>query len=254
MPTASTVFVAPHPDDVALSCGGTVALAARDGTPTIVTLFAGQPAGEVSEFARFQHERWGVETTSVAAARRAEDQAAARALGDSVIQTWLDHLDAIYRSASYSSDDALFGRLLDQDLSLIDELVSELAACNAIEYVVPLAAGNHVDHQLAFRAGRRLAARGAQVWAYADVPYVVGNTRAVTDRLARGTVREARVTYLDDDAFERKCRAVECYASQLPVLFRDHGDPRTALDRHALTTGGSRRAEVCWRVLPSRHA
>ncbi len=252
MPISQAVFVAPHPDDVALSCGGTVALAARTGAPAIVTLFAGQPTGDLSAFAEFQHERWGIDAAAVAAARRAEDEAAARALGESVAQTWLDHLDAIYRQPAYSSDDALFGRLLDEDLALIDVLVADLAALGAAEYVVPLAAGNHVDHQLAFRAGRRLAARGASVWAYADVPYVIDNARAVTDRFARGTVREARVVYLDDDAFERKCNAVECYPSQLPVLFRDLGDPRAALDRYARATGGGNRAEVSWRVLPSR--
>jgi LmbE family N-acetylglucosaminyl deacetylase len=252
MPVSRVVFVAPHPDDVALSCGGIVALAARSSNPTIVTLFAGQPAGDVSAFALFQHERWGIEAGSVAAARRAEDEAAARALGDSVTQVWFDHLDAIYRNSAYESDEALFGGLLDDDLPLIDHLVAQLAALDAAEYVVPLAAGNHVDHQLAFRAGRRLAARGRSVWAYADVPYVIGTSRAVTDRLARGTVREARVTYLDDDAFERKCLAVECYPSQLPVLFRDLGDHRAALDGYAHHVGGGNRAEVCWRVLPAR--
>lgn len=251
MPAASIVFVAPHPDDVALSCGGTVARAARDGTPAIITVFAGQPAGNVSDFARFQHDRWGLDSASIASERRAEDEAAARALGESVNTSWLDHLDAIYRSPDYSSDDALFGKLLDQDLPLIDDLVTELATFNASEYVVPLAAGNHVDHQLAFRAGRRLAAHGAHVWAYADVPYAIDNARAITDRLARGTVREARVTYLDDDAFERKCRAVECYPSQLPVLFRNLGDHRAALDRYTREVGGGNRAEVCWRVLPT---
>lgn len=252
MSAPSTLFIGPHPDDIALSCGGAVAIAARDGEPAIVTLFAGQPAGDVSDFARFQHERWGIDAASVAAARAAEDAAATRALGGTVRQTSGDYLDAIYRNAAYGSDDALFGRLLDQDLALVDDLVETLASFNAGEYVVPLAAGGHVDHQLVFRAGRRLAARGSFVWAYADVPYVIDNPRAVTDRLARGTVREARVTYLDEDAFERKCLAVECYPSQLPVLFRDLGDHRAALDRYAREVGGGRRAEVCWRVLPSR--
>jgi len=248
---AQTVFVAPHPDDVALSCGGTVALAARTGSPIIATLFAGRPADEVSEFAAFQHERWGVDAASVATARLAEDEAAALALGETVQQVRFDYLDAIYRNPAYSSDDALFGTLQDDDLPLIDQIVADLARLDASEYVVPLAAGNHVDHQLAFRAGRRLAGRGASVWAYADIPYVIDNPRAITERLARGTVREVHVTYLDDAAFERKCQAVECYPSQLPVLFRDLGDHRAALDRHARATGGGKRAEVCWRVLPS---
>jgi LmbE family N-acetylglucosaminyl deacetylase len=245
------VFVAPHPDDVALSCGGTVAMQARTESPRIVTIFSGQPTGEMSEFARGQHERWGVEPDVVAKQRRSEDACAAAALGDAVQAIWLDRLDAIYREPSYNSDEALFGKLVAADLDRIDDIVADLESLHASAYIVPLAVGNHVDHQLAFRAGRRLAARGAAVWAYADVPYVL-DLRRLTPRLAMGTVREARVTYLDDDAFERKVRAIECYTSQLPVIFRDYGDIRTALDTYARHVGGGARAEVCWRVLPGR--
>jgi LmbE family N-acetylglucosaminyl deacetylase len=247
------VYVAPHPDDVALSCGGSVAIAARTESPLIVTTFAGQPGDNVTDFARQQHAQWGVTADSVSARRRAEDACAAAALGTSVRTSWLDGLDAIYRETAYDSDEALFGRLLPADLERIDGLVEALAAFDAREYVVPLGVGNHVDHQLVFRAGRRLAAHGAEVWSYADVPYVL-DSRRLDSRLATGTVREARVTAIDDEAFERKCRAVECYTSQLPVIFRDHGNVRTVLDAYARGVGGGQRAEVCWRVMPSRNA
>jgi LmbE family N-acetylglucosaminyl deacetylase len=243
-----TVFVAPHSDDVALSCGGTVAIAARATSPTIVTIFAGQPAGTVSEFAEFQHDRWGMTTDEVTAQRRAEDSCAASALGAAVQTEWLSFLDAIYRDAAYDSDEALFGTLLDADLPAIQHVMTTLAALDADEYVVPLAVGRHVDHQIAFRAGRRLAKRGATVWAYADIPYAL-DRRTLTPRLATGAVREVRVIPLDDDAFERKCRAIACYASQIPVIFRDWGDYRAALDQYHRAVGGGQRAEVQWRVV-----
>lgn len=243
-----SIYVAPHPDDVALSCGGAVAIAARTSAPVIVTVFAGQPGDEVPAFAQQQHEWWGLDAEDVATTRRAEDECAAHALGETVQPRWLDFLDAIYRNPAYDSDDTLFGRLQDADLPRIDEIVQQLAALDGDEYVLPLGAGNHVDHQLVFRAGRRLARLGASVWAYADVPYAF-NPRALTSRLATGAAREVRLTYLDDDAFERKCAAIDCYASQIPVIFRDHGDHREALDRYHRRVGGVRRAEVVWRVV-----
>ena len=43
------VFVAPHPDDVALSCGGLVASLRELGqSVTILTVYSGGPAGDIS--------------------------------------------------------------------------------------------------------------------------------------------------------------------------------------------------------------
>lgn len=242
-----TVYVAPHPDDAALSCGGTVAIEARQSDPLIVTLFAGQPVDDIPAFARQQHEWWGVEARDAIAQRRAEDERASRALGEEVEPLWLDFLDAIYRNPAYNSDETLFGTLQESDLPVVEEIATQLIALNGGEYLVPLAVGNHVDHQLAFRAGGFLARMGAVVWAYADVPYVF-NPRALTPRLATGTVRDVRVTYLDAEAFERKCTAIDCYRSQLPVIFRDHGNHRIALANYHRQVGGGRMAEVAWRV------
>lgn len=246
----SRLYVAPHPDDVALSCGGAVATEARGRAVTIVTVFAGQPAAESGAFARMQHERWGLGPDEVAGRRRDEDRCAAAALGPSVEPVWLDELDAIYRDQRYDSDEMLFGKILDEDMPTIDRVAQALAALDPDELVVPLAVGQHVDHQIVLRAARRLAARGTRVWAYADLPYAL-DRRALTPRLASGVAREVRLVQLDDDAFERKCRAIDCYASQLPVIFRDWGDHRAALDEYHRWVGGGERAEAQWRVTPS---
>lgn len=250
-PEMQRLYVAPHADDVALSCGGAVAIDARTTAPTIVTVFAGHPTGPLGEFAEMQHERWGTTRDGVADLRRDEDRCATRALGAQVKPIWLDELDAIYRDGRYDSDDALFGKILDPDLATISRVVHLLAELHADELVVPLAVGQHVDHQIVLRAARRVAASGVPVWAYADIPYAL-DRRALSTRIGSGVTREVRLIPLDDEAFERKCQAIDCYASQLPVIFRGRADFRDELDRFDRWIGGGQRAEVQWRVVPSR--
>ena len=49
------VFVAPHPDDVALSCGGLIASLRELGqNVTIITVFSGN--GEVEDLSEYQRE------------------------------------------------------------------------------------------------------------------------------------------------------------------------------------------------------
>lgn len=252
-PNVRRLYVAPHSDDVALSCGGAVATEARQQPVRIVTVFAGQPASAHGDFVQMQHNRWGIDPDDVAERRRGEDRCAAVALGSTVDPLWLDELDAIYRDPRYDSDAMLFGKILDDDMPAIDRVANLLAALEPDELVVPLAIGHHVDHQITLRAARRIAARGVDVWAYADLPYAL-DERAHTGRLASGVAREVRLIRLDDDAFERKCRAIDCYRSQLPVIFRDWGDHRAALDRYHRWIGGGERAEAQWRIVPSRLA
>lgn len=240
------IFVAPHYDDVALSCGGLVALAARVSSPLIVTVFGGKQSEAGSEFARFQHERWGLDSNAVVDARRREDACAARALGASVETRWLDFLDAIYRNPAYDSDVALFGEVLPADDHLIADIAATIAGCDADEFYVPLALGNHVDHQLVRAAGQLLARTGTPVWAYPDAPYVLNIDRREHEAAIRG-LQHWRVD-LDDDAYERRSSAIACYASQLPVLFRNLGDPRTAMDSYLVSLGAGSPAEIVYRL------
>ena len=242
------VFVAPHFDDVALSCGGQVALAARVESPRVITIFGGVPATSSGEFARFQHARWGLRDEAVIATRRREDACAAAALGARVRTRWFGWLDAIYRDPAYDSDDALFGDVRSTDAQLVTEIADALERLHGTHYFVPLAVGNHVDHQLTFEAGARLAQRGANVWAYVDIPYAFDD-RHVEARLAAVDLGGRQVMKLDPEAWERKWRAIACYASQLPVLFRDYPDARDALDRHARRVGQGVWGEETWRVM-----
>lgn len=243
---ARLVLVAPHYDDVALSCGGTAATLAEVDEVWIVTVFGGVPDGALSRFARDMHAGWGVTEAEAVAARRHEDQCARRALGP--VQTvWLDFLDAIYRNHGYDSDETLFGELLPGDLPAIAQVTEQLREFGADEYYVPLGVGNHVDHQLVHRAGRRLAGQGFSVWAYADLPYALDEATYGRKQVANAG-GEARTLFFSDAAFERKWAAVSCYQSQLPTIFRDMADPRAAFERHHRRVGNGQLAEQVWRV------
>lgn len=241
---AAHIFLAPHYDDVALSCGGTVAALADIGErPLIVTVFGGEPAaGDLTAFARWQHERWGTEAGDTVATRLAEDDAAAAILGcDTQI---LPFLDAIYRGDGYLSDEALFGTLLAADFPLAEQIVTVVTTLPAVSapadtvFYVPLAIGDHVDHQLVYRVGRLLAVRGWRVLAYEDFPYAIlgdapDRRHAVIDgELGPPQVRPIGAT------LTRRLEAIAAYGSQLPVIFRFTDDWRATVVASARAIGG----------------
>lgn len=254
---AAHLFLAPHYDDVALSCGGTVAALADAGDPPLlVTVFGGEPAPtDLTAFARWQHERWGTDHSDTIASRLAEDREAAAHLGCAT--TALPFLDAIYRGDSYLSDAALFGPLLPVDEPLIAEVAAAVSAladrAADTTFYVPLGIGEHVDHQVVYRAGRALAAAGWRVLAYADFPYaILGEAPAA--RLARvaGEVGSP-VSRAIGGTLARRLAAIGAYRSQLPVIFRFTADWRAAVTASATAlNGGGEPVEWFWPVLAGR--
>lgn len=247
---AKLVFVAPHLDDVALSCGASVAKLARGSRIQIVTVFAKIPSRKLTSFAEFQHRRWQLPEGEAVQSRHKEDTLATAALGERAWLSWLQYLDAIYRDPAYSSDDALFGRVLESDMSLIRAIAHDLDQGSDAEYFVPLGVGGHVDHVLVNRAARLLALSGATVWGYADLPYALDDDAlaATLDQMEGDEIRDIA---LDDEALQRRWDAVSCYASQLPVLFRDIPEPRAAMEAfaHRWSTAGP--VDRFWRIRPA---
>ena len=95
-------FLSAHYDDIALSCGGTVALLARHGvTPEVRVAFGAEPDPTLplSPFAVMQHRQWGLAAGEVIRARRVEEAAAAARLG--ATSSSLTLCDAIYRGDRY---------------------------------------------------------------------------------------------------------------------------------------------------------
>jgi LmbE family N-acetylglucosaminyl deacetylase len=241
------VYLEPHFDDVALSCGGQVRLQTARGQPAlVVTLFAGNPGAgaEVTAFAAGQHARWGGHDDPIAE-RRAEQRAALAALG----ADWqpLDHYDAIYRGDQYLSDDDLFGPVKPGDATLVEAIGAELAAVASAspgaDWYAPLGVGNHVDHQLALQAAR--AAGLARLWLYEDFPYAA---RLPVEPVARAVGASSAATVEVGEALEAKIAAIGCYRSQIPTLFGDAERMVEIVRSFALARGLGRPAERYWRL------
>jgi LmbE family N-acetylglucosaminyl deacetylase len=170
------IYLSPHLDDVALSCGGLIWEQVQTGQDvTIWTMCAGDPPpGPLSSFAQGLHARWQTDGQA-AAQRRDEDAASAAALHAHAHHFSLP--DCIYRrglqgSALYASEEAIFQEVHSEEMQLIkwlsDEMTRRLPA--AAQVVCPLTLGGHVDHRLTRAAAGML---GRPLWFYADYPYVL---------------------------------------------------------------------------------
>lgn len=250
---APPIFIQPHFDDVPLSCGGTAALAARTvGRPTVTTVFAGEVFDElVGDLAAVKHRRWGVaDANEVIARRRAEDTAACEVLDCAT--RWLGIPDAIYRDR-YPTDAQLYGTIAPEEDALVAHLaeeISHLPECTGRTAVfVPLGIGSHVDHQIAFEAGRALARKGMTVWAYEDSPYCIHSPAAAAARMKTvAGALGAEVAFDITRTLRDRLDAIACYGTQVPVLFRFTTDWRGAVEAHARAVGQGVPCERFWRI------
>jgi LmbE family N-acetylglucosaminyl deacetylase len=175
LPPGRALFLSSHYDDVALSCGGTVALLADRGPrPTLVTVFGGEVTDEVlNKFARWKHSRWGLtDMDAVRDQRQSEDLGAATVLG--VRTRWLGIPDAIYRGERHVSDDDLYGPVQPAEVPLAGLIAAEIRAfpewADTSIVFVPLGAGSHVDHQLVFLPGGIWRRRPCKYWPMKTAP------------------------------------------------------------------------------------
>lgn len=239
--TGRALFISPHFDDVALSCGGLVALESAHAAvlPLVVTVFAGNPPDRLNSFAAFQHERWatGDRTADI---RRQEDVSAMVQLGADY--RWLDWPDAVYRGDLYLSDEDLFGDVKVNDGAVMSAVSSDILAIvdetRPSRVYVPLAVGGHVDHRMCRRAAERMIERRMPVFLYEDLPYAV-TPGVVGDAVHGGSNDLTPVTVDVSEGIERRLAAIDCYASQLPTIFRHYGDPHEVIRRYARTVAGS---------------
>ena len=168
------IFLSPHLDDIAFSCGGMVWDLVNDGhSVEIWTINAGDPPDDdLSPLAQELHLNWelGLDAVQI---RRNEDQKACQIIG--ATPRYFSYLDCIYRKTSdgkfyYSSDGDIFGGLDPREMDLIERLSGHLLEelPEDARVVAPLGIGNHVDHELTRKAANRL---GIPLAFYADYPY-----------------------------------------------------------------------------------
>ena len=138
--TYHSIYLSPHLDDAALSCGGQIFQKTSNNQPTlIVTIMAGDPpANAISDYAQSLHSRWEL-VRNATAGRRAEDMAACHILGaDHMhwdIPDCIYRLDAVTGAPFYVSDDDIFGNVHRAEADLINKIGEQLRALPPAEQV-----------------------------------------------------------------------------------------------------------------------
>ncbi|NJN84807.1 MAG: PIG-L family deacetylase [Caldilineaceae bacterium] len=242
------IYLSPHLDDAALSCGGQIFQRTRRGEAIlVVSVMAGDPSEVVvSDYAQSLHTRWAL-LASAADARRAEDLAACRVLGADALH-W-DVADCIYRTDPqsglpfYTSDDDIFGAIAVAETTLVAELARRLSALPPSKILfAPLGIGHHVDHQLTRAAAERSHAPESLRY-YADYPYAQDEAALGEALKTINTPLQLEVIPLDPQALNAKIRAISAYASQVSTFWASHDELVEQVTHFAMNCGG----EMLWR-------
>ncbi len=251
------LFLSPHPDDAALSCGGWIVHLTQAGEPVeIFTLMAADmpPDTPQGAFVVEHVERWNL-GPDPSPGRRVEDARSAEVLGASL--RCGDLVDAIYRVGAdgrllYPDLPALFGEIAPDDAvrSRIEVVARDLEP-DVILYA-PLGAGHHVDHQ----AVRDIALLwrdlhpGAPILFYEEYPYTVRDHTAID--AARGLLgldTAAEICPMRADALKTKIRSIACHASQIPTFWAGVDAMADDVRQYAGAVGDGAPAERFWRPL-----
>jgi LmbE family N-acetylglucosaminyl deacetylase len=219
--TYDHIYLSPHLDDAALSCGGAIAQHSSAGARVlVVTICTASSDGPFNALALDFHSHWGLEPAEAVSARLSEDELAMERLGADYY--WAGMLDAIYRLPdAYDSRERLFGTPVADDplYDSLRQLIGELRARSPrANFYAPLGVGSHVDHLITYAAA--LETVGTLAF-YEDIPYVL-HEGALQRRLSDMTSPCPCVTSIIpiDSTLARKIGAIELYASQLGELFR----------------------------------
>lgn len=224
------IYLSPHFDDAAFSCGGLIAMQSRtDQKVAIWTICAGDPPrGPLSPFAQSLHDRWEVEGNPVPK-RRAEDKSACHELG--AVWRHFSIPDCIYRRSPhddlplYASEDEVFGPIHPEEAGLVEHLRQQLLQVvpGEAKIVCPLTIGGHVDHRLARSA---VEALGLNLWYYADYPYVQMEEANLAAKTAG--MRAERFDLVEPD-LAVWTEAAAAYASQISSFWDDRDAMRRAI-------------------------
>lgn len=237
MPTA--LFLSPHLDDVAFSCGGTVARLAATGWRCIIaTAFTSSVVHPTGFALTCQTDKGIAADIDYMALRRTEDTVAAVALGAEAL--WLGYPEAPHRG--YRSAVELFAGIHPQDTiheSLAGRLGDLCRSLHPARVFVPQGLGNHADHLQLIRAACVSVSRDTIAW-YRDAPYALRNPGAEPPTVATGSpgfiVRIGG--YLTD-----KLNASAAYRTQLDFQFGGDAAMREALSVFARVEGDGWPAE-----------
>lgn len=246
----AALFVSPHLDDVAFSCGGTLAkLAREEWSVTLATVFTRSVADPRGFALECQLDKGLPPEVDYMDTRRAEDREFARSIGGpqrkAVEVAHLDHAEAPHRG--YESAPSLFGGVREGDevfRGISDDLASLLASVSPDIVFVPQGLGGHVDHLQTIEAVREVflgrdgsinppgAHRTPRLFWFRDAPYAIRAEASGRPDFLPDTVEETSFPLSGND-LERKLRACGAYATQLGFQFGGTGGIRESLTAFA---------------------
>lgn len=236
------IYLSPHLDDVALSCGGLAWEQAHGGeSVSIWTICAGEPpTGDISPFAKELHGRWEV-GQNAPAQRRIEDIRSCQCLG--ATPRHFSVPDCIYRrhpqtkEYMYASETALTGPLQPGDSQVIRSIHEEIQPTTQSDatLVCPLGLGNHVDHQLTRRVAEGL---GHHVWYYADYPYVLRYNTQIEQMEQEGWL--SQIFLISGHGLSAWMDSISAHGSQISTFWADDLAMRRAIADYLQSNGGIR--------------
>ncbi len=244
------LFLSPHADDAALSCGGQIAQLTRAGQRVVIfTVMAGDPpAGfQDSTFAEELRERWSLGQSPVVG-RREEDREAAFVLGAEI--EFGVYPDAVFRAhpdtgkALYPDDPSIWGPIHP------DDPVSRTAQAESFDLHpddvihAPLGVGHHVDHQLVRDMALMIAEIHPEneIFFYEEYPYRRKGEAVI--HAAIEALEAAVIPVLqpvDPQASEVRIAAVACYKSQLSSFEWDSPEAMFETMRGEIAESGGER-------------
>lgn len=237
MPTA--LFLSPHLDDVAFSCGGTVAALAASGWRCIIATAFTKSTVKPTGFAlACQTDKGIAADVDYMAVRRMEDAVATAALGAE--PRWLDLPEAPHRGYRSAAD--LFAGIQPHD-EIHEALAGQLGElCQSLgpaRVFAPQGLGNHADHLELIRAVCMSLPVDDTVW-YRDTPYAIRSPGAIPHAVTAGRP-EFRIPI--GGHLTSKLTACAAYQTQLGFQFGGDGAMREALAAFALVEGKGQPAE-----------
>lgn len=253
------LFLSPHFDDVAFSCGGLVNRLVGEGRPVLIyTVMAGIPAAYTpSPITEELHARWGIGATPERAvlSRRAEDTDAATALGASIAFGAVP--DCVYRvhpaegTPLYPAGKSIFAAIHPADPATPQGIAAMIRAEiheRPTALYAPLGVGNHVDHQLVRAAARLLAddfPEGPSYF-YEEYPYMREGRAAAVRALTAFNQPMLRVSHpTAEKHLAAKIAASARYRSQIGSFWADAAALDADLRAYHAAAGG----EAVWRLI-----
>ncbi len=236
------IYLSPHFDDVAISCGGLAWEQAQRGDRVEVwTICAGEiPPGAISPFAESLHKRWQT-SQNTPAQRRDEDLASCAAMGASAVHFHIP--DSIYRCGGtdniplYDSENAIFGSLHPYDSHTVEKIRGELKhrLPEDAELVSPMTIGGHVDHRLVRAGAEQL---GRRLWYYADAPYVMKHPGELDKLIQDNWI--CQFFPISDAGLAAWQGAVAAHASQISTYWPNLEAMRSVISNYCIENEGVR--------------